>query len=204
MVRVKICGITNAKDAEDAVSFGADALGFIFAKSPRRIAPAEARKIIKTLGPWVAAVGVFVNESPEKIKRIASFCGLSVIQLHGDESPADVKKLSDFKLIKAFRVGEGFDFSFLRKYAVDAFLFDTKIEGLFGGSGRKFDWNVLKSKKMGKPLILSGGLDPSNVRKAVSLLFPYGVDVSSGVERSPGKKDSEKVKEFIRNAKKAA
>lgn len=203
MTKVKICGITNLKDAEIALEAGADALGFVFATSPRQISAQEAAKIIKKTGPWTASVGVFVNETSEKITQIVLECGLSAVQLHGDESPLLTKRLSSFKVIKAFRVGKDFKTSETRGYSAQAYLFDTKVKDLFGGSGKSFDWKILKNKKWDKPIILSGGLHPKNVNEAIRLLKPYGVDVSSGVERSAGKKDSKLVKEFIRNAKKA-
>jgi len=201
LVKVKICGITNLKDAEAALEAGADALGFVFAESPRKVTIAQASKIVKALGPWVATVGVFVNEAPKSILRTAAECGFSCIQLHGDENPLLTKKLSSFKVIKAFHVDEDFKQSAIDRYNVDAFLFDTKAKDLFGGSGKTFDWKRIDPKKIRRPFILSGGLHPKNVRQAVRVLKPYGVDVSSGVERSAGKKDKKLMKEFIQNAK---
>ena len=203
MVKVKVCGITNLKDAQAALEAGADALGFVFAASPRKVTTAQASKIVKALGPWVATVGVFVNETPESMIRTASECGLSCIQLHGDENPLLTKKLSSFKVIKVFRVDERFKQSVMDRYDADAFLLDTKTKDLFGGSGKTFDWKLLDPKKIRRPFILSGGLHPKNVRRAVRALKPYGVDVSSGVERFPGKKDQKLMKEFIQNAKTA-
>ena len=203
MVKVKVCGITNLKDAQAALEAGADALGFVFASSPRQVTIAQASKVVKALGPWVATVGVFVNETPESMIRTAAECGLSCIQLHGDENPLLTKKLSSFKVIKAFRVDERFKQSAMDRYDADAFLLDTKTKDLFGGSGKTFDWKLLDPKKIRRPFILSGGLHPKNVRRAVRALKPYGVDVSSGVERFPGKKDQKLMKEFIQNAKTA-
>jgi phosphoribosylanthranilate isomerase len=204
MTRVKICGITNLGDAQDAVAAGADALGFVFAKSPRRIEPAKAKAIIRQVGPWIAAVGVFVNEKASEIRRIAKLCGLTAVQLHGDESPAFVKALKNesFYVIKAVRVAESKDLNGLGRYKPDAFLFDAKVSGVYGGTGKSFDWAILRSKKWAVPFIISGGLVPGNVARPVKLLPLYGVDASSGVERSPGKKDSKLVRELIRNAKK--
>ncbi len=201
VVRVKVCGITNVRDAMTAVDAGADALGFVFAPSPRRVAPAQALEIIRGVGPWIATVGVFVNEKLKNVKRIASFCGLSAVQLHGNESAAYVKQLAPLKVIKAFRVLEARDLRAVRGYDADAYLFDTKIKGLYGGTGQSFDWKILKSLKISRPVILSGGLDPKNVSRALRVLRPYGVDVSSGVEKAPGKKDAKLVREFIRRAK---
>lgn len=203
-MRVKICGITNLKDAEAAVQYGADALGFVFASSPRQVTPVQARAIVKKVGPFVSTVGVFVNETPEKIIQTMIECGLSAAQLHGDENALVTRKLSSFKVIKAFRVDASFRFSQLKGFeSVDAYLFDTKVKDLFGGSGKAFDWKLLSAARIRKSFILSGGLHPRNVKEAVRTLRPYAVDVSSGVEQSAGKKDLKKMKEFIRNAKNA-
>jgi phosphoribosylanthranilate isomerase len=202
VVRVKICGITNVRDAEHAVSCGADAIGFIFAESPRRVDVRTAENIIQAVGPWVTTVGVFVNEKPEKILQIAKTCRLSAIQLHGDEKESDVRRLQGLKVIKAIRVAEKKDLAEVKNFrSAHAFLFDTKKTGVYGGTGHRFDWSILKGKRLSAPMILSGGLDPSNVNGAVKMLKPYGVDVSSCVEKRPGVKDFKKVEEFIRNAK---
>ena len=200
-MRVKICGITNLRDAEWALRCGADAIGFVFAESPRRIRIAEAKKITKAVGPWMSTVGVFVNESMENVIRAVSECRLTCVQLHGDEGVDYTKRLKLFKVIKAFRVGENFDFSQLKNYDADAFLFDAKTNRARGGTGQTFDWAVLKGKKIARPLVVSGGLNPKNVRLAIRLLSPYGVDASSGVEKKAGVKDPRLVKEFIQNAK---
>lgn len=201
MTKVKICGITNLGDAESAVADGADALGFVFAESPRRVSLAMAQKISRAVGPWVATVGVFVNESAENILRVASECRLSAIQLHGDEPASFLGRLSGYKVIKAFRVSAPADLKRVCAYKADAYLFDTRVDGAYGGSGKSFDWKILRSRMILKPTILSGGLNAKNVKGAVRMLRPYGVDVSSGVEQSPGKKDLKRMKEFIRNAK---
>ncbi len=201
MVRVKICGITNVDDAKTALDCGADALGFVFAESPRKVVVEEAKKIVKAIGPWVGTVGVFVNEKIENVLRTAAECKLSCIQLHGDEDPAYVKKISGYKVIKTFRVGDAFDWGRIKDYDADAFLFDAKVEGKFGGTGKSFDWGILKSKKFDRPVIISGGLNADNVKEAVRALAPYGVEASSGVEKIPGKKDPRLVGEFIKNAK---
>lgn len=202
MVKVKICGITNLKDARHALDCGADALGFVFAESPRKVSVEQASAVIRALGPWIVTVGVFVNQNAVTIKRIAKICGLNAVQLHGDERPGLIKKLRPLKVIKAFRVSSRSDLPTWKAYPADAFLLDTKIEGLFGGSGKSFDWKIAADLKTDRPIILSGGLDPQNVRQAVGVTRPYAVDVSSGVERYPGKKDPAKVKRFILNAKK--
>ncbi len=199
MVRVKICGITNREDALKAAELGAWALGFIFTKkSPRYISPFKAKKIIEALPPFVTPVGVFVNQSEGAIKDIMNFCGISTIQLHGDESPQMCGRLGKkYKVIKAFRVKEDFNISGLGEYPVAAYLMDTFAEDSFGGSGKTFNWDILKGRTLPKPVILSGGLNPENVAAAVEALHPFAVDVSSGVEKEPGKKDFGKMEEFF-------
>jgi phosphoribosylanthranilate isomerase len=203
MVRVKICGITNVADAQDAVCEGADALGFVFSKSPRRVDVQTVKKIVSATGPFVAMVGVFVNEPVEKMLRIADGCALSAIQLHGDERETTIRQIQKygFRVIKALRVGAGNELKKINNLPADAFLFDTSYHGKFGGTGRTFDWACLNELKIRVPWIVSGGLNPINVRKLLSFLKPYGVDVSSGVENTPGKKNEKLVKEFIRRVK---
>ena len=203
VVRVKICGITNEADALFAAREGADALGFIFAKSPRRVDVPTVRKIVRVLGPLVATIGVFVDESAEKILRVADACRLSGIQLHGDEKARMIRTLQKrgFRVIKALRIGDGMDLKKINELPADAFLFDTAVAGKFGGTGRPFDWACLEKLCLKIPWVVSGGLDPMNVRKLLSVLRPYGVDVSSGVESAPGKKSEKLMKEFIRHAK---
>ncbi len=201
MTYVKICGITNLKDAEDALRFGADAIGFVFAKSPRQVPLHEAKKISRAVGPWITTVGVFVNERVQNILRIASECRLSAVQLHGDETAIALYGLRPYRVIKAFRILEKADLKNTRGYEADAYLFDTKAPDVYGGTGRSFDWALLKSDRVPRPFIISGGLKPENVRTAVQMLSPYGVDVSSGVEKSSGRKDARLMKRFIQNAK---
>ncbi len=201
-VKVKVCGITNLKDAQEAIDAGADALGFVFARSPRKISPADARLITRSIGPWVPTVGVFVNEKPDRILKLSQSCGLSAVQLHGDEPAKSLKKLGGLRVIKAFRVDEHFNQDEIDDFdAADAYLFDTKVETGFGGTGKSFDWRILDTAKIKKPFIISGGLNHSNVAWAAKFFSPYGVDVSSGVEKKPGLKDLELVKKFIENAK---
>lgn len=203
MVLVKVCGITNVRDALGAAQAGTDAVGFIFAKSLRRITPAAAKRIAAKLPDHVEKIGVFVNEKPSVIRRIAKQCGLSAVQLHGDESPSDVRMLKDLYVLKAFRVDKSFDPAVLKRYAAArAFLFDTKEPGAYGGTGKTFDWKILERAAVRKPVVLSGGLNTKNVARAVRSVRPFAVDVSSGVERAPGKKNIRLVREFIRNAKK--
>lgn len=193
-VKVKICGITNEEDAAAAVEAGADALGFIFVESsPRFVAPLDAARIIRSLPPFVIPVGVFVNSAREKIKRTVHVSGIRCIQFHGDESPDEIDGYS-VPGYKAFRVGNGFQESKLEAYRCNAFLLDTFVEGLRGGTGVSFDWEIAVSAKSYGNIILSGGLMPENISSAVSKVRPYAVDISSGVETYPGKKDRAKLK----------
>ncbi|MBI4744556.1 MAG: phosphoribosylanthranilate isomerase [Actinobacteria bacterium] len=199
MVRIKICGITNIEDAILAVDLGADALGFVFAESPRKIDLEAAKIIISMIPPFVSRVGVFVNEEEEKVKEIARECKLDVLQFHGDESPSYCNKFTEQKVIKAFRMKDLSDLDGFAFYSTSAFLLDAFSEDLYGGTGKTFNWEIaLQAKKYGR-IILSGGLNPENIKKAVTLVEPYAVDASSGLEKEPGKKDSEKMKAFFSN-----
>ena len=204
MVKVKICGITNLDDALAAVKHGADALGFVFyPKSPRSVDPETAKSIVKSLPPFITAVGVFVDEAPQKIEEIISYAGLDVIQLHGSEPPEHCNLHK--KVIKAIRVKELSDLEILEGYkTASAFLLDTYSSESFGGTGQTFNWEIaVEAKKYGS-IILAGGLTPDNIEQSIKVVTPYGVDVSSGVEGPmKGKKDHTKVKHFIDHAKKA-
>jgi len=200
-VKVKVCGMTSLEDALMAVGFGADAVGFIFyRKSPRFV----TEKIVKAIAlpPFVSKVGVFVNETADRINRIADACRLDAIQLHGDESPAFCRKLRR-RVVKAIRLQDAQSLELLPRYEVDAFLLDTYAENILGGTGMTCDWGLVRRAKRFGPVILAGGLNPANVEDAVNKVQPYGVDVCSGVERSPGKKDRAKVRDFILAAHKA-
>jgi phosphoribosylanthranilate isomerase len=191
MVRVKVCGITNFEDATMAVELGAHALGFVFAPSPRRVPPELARQIIRQLPPFVATVGVFVNEHPETICNIRDTCGFDLVQFHGDESPDQCRQWMPLP-IKAFRMK---DHSTLRQMecyrsAARAVLLDSWSPEARGGTGKVFDWDLaIEAKAAGFSIILSGGLHPSNVEEAIHTVRPSAVDVCSGVEKSPGRKD---------------
>lgn len=201
MVRVKICGITNIEDALDAVEAGADALGFVFYKnSPRYIEPQNARRIIEKIPPFTITVGVFVNEDPLEVERISRLSGIDIIQLHGDEPPQSI--IHPEKTIKAIRIRELYDLEPLIKYhGVSAFLLDAYTPEAYGGSGQLFNWDIaLHAKELGR-IILAGGLNPDNIEKAVRWVHPYGVDVSSGVEKEKGKKDKRLMRLFIERAK---
>ena len=200
-VKVKVCGMTSLKDALNAVEGGADAVGFIFyKKSPRSVTMKTVREIVLELPPFVDTVGVFVDETAEQINKIADYCNLDIIQLHGDESPIFCKKIRR-KVIKAFRIKDMQSVKKLSSFQVSGFLLDTFSENLHGGTGKVFDWNLaLPAKKFG-PVIMAGGLTPNNVQQAVRQIRPYGVDVCSGVESEPGIKDHKKVRAFLNNAK---
>lgn len=205
MVRVKVCGITNLEDALTSVEYGADALGFIFyEKSSRYITPEDAALIIKKLPPFVITVGVFVNEGIERINEIKTLTGIDYVQFHGDETPEMCEAIGS-KVIKVFKIGRGEAPSLVQfsRYHVSAYLLDTHREGLPGGTGETFNWDLaIEAKRHGR-VILAGGLTPENVAEAVKKVKPYAVDVASGVEERPGKKDPGKVRKFIENAKKA-
>ena len=190
MVRIKICGITNLDDANLAVKLGADALGFIFAPSPRRIDPKTARDIIRHIPPFVRTVGVFVDEAPEKIDEIIAFCGIDLVQLHGDEPPEICGRFMP-RTIKALRIADESVIESVKVYKgkVKALLLDTYSEKMAGGTGKGFDWEIaIKIRDSDIPIILAGGLGPSNIEEAISRVRPYAVDVNSGVEERPGKK----------------
>ena len=199
MIRIKICGITNQKDALKAASLGAWALGFVFyKKSPRFVGPFKAQKIIQALPPFITPVGVFVDQKEGAVKDIAHFCGIKTLQFHGDESASYCKRFKNFKVIKAIRVDKEVRASALKAFNVDAFLFDTFKKDVQGGTGEVFDWGLIKSaKNIGLPIILSGGLCSQNVQEAIEAIRPYAVDVSSGVEQSPGMKNERLMKEFF-------
>ncbi len=195
--KIKICGITSIEDATLAAGLGADALGFIFySGSKRYIDPDTAREIISALPPFLTKVGVFVNQGVEEISDIQEKTGINVVQLHGDETAEFCSSLSS-TIIKAIRVKDISDLESLAQYPVQAILLDTYSDTEYGGTGKSFDWGILDNKSISQNIILSGGLNPDNVAEAVRIVKPYAIDVSSGVEAEPGKKDHEKVKKFI-------
>jgi len=198
-VAVKICGITDYEDASIAVGLGAGALGFIFADSPRQITPQKARDIIRAMPPFVKTVGVFVDEEPAAIKEMIHYCGLDLVQLHGDESPDLCCELMPYT-IKALRIKDESSLRTSRIYhgKVRALLLDTYSKDKAGGTGKTFDWQLaIKIKKLGIPIILAGGLGPSNIDGAISTVRPYAVDVNSGVEERPGKKSHTLMKDLM-------
>ena len=199
---VKICGTTNVEDARAAVEAGVDAVGLIFVPgTPRCVEVATAREIAANIPEPVRTVGVFVNEAAETINRLAREVPLDVVQLHGAEAP-EFRRLVEVPFFKAVRVRGEIDVEQLRSYKASAYLLDTYVEGAHGGTGKTFDWELaLPVVAAGLPVLLSGGLTPDNVAEAVGRILPYGVDVSSGVEASPGRKNHEKVRAFIARAK---
>jgi len=200
-IKIKICGITNATDAEVATKAGADALGFVFySDSPRYIEPAVAQRIIAQLPPFVLPVGVFVNHKPESIKKIFDECGLALAQLHGDETPSFCESLGR-PILRALRLRDRGSLLALAEYkgrmGVRGFVVDAFSTEAYGGTGQTVDWSLAREVAQVTPILLAGGLSPTNVQEAVREVQPYGVDVSSGVEENPGKKDHEKVRAFV-------
>ncbi len=196
--RIKVCGITDPVDAAAAVAAGVDSLGFIFAHSPRRVDPDRAREIIRQLPPMVDAVGVFVDKDPREVEELVQYCRLTMVQLHGAESPGYCRDLS-LRVVKSFRVGPRSTAADLAPYqgAVAGFLLDTYRQGVAGGTGAVFDWDLVARVAPPGPVILAGGLDPDNVAEAIRRVHPFAVDVNSGVEHAPGIKDHDKLNRFV-------
>ncbi|HOX36719.1 MAG TPA: phosphoribosylanthranilate isomerase [Candidatus Brocadiia bacterium] len=204
MTRVKICGITNPRDALAAVRAGADALGFVFyPPSGRHIPPESAKPIIELLPPFVSSVGLFVDADSSDVLRIASELRLDYVQLHGRETPAFLDKLRALRIIKAFRIAGPEDVRKMAAYRADGYLLDAFAPGLQGGTGQTFDWSLLSEAPQVGPIILAGGLNPDNVAEAIQRTRPYAVDVSSGVEDAPGVKNRELMERFVYEAKNA-
>jgi len=199
MTLVKICGITTVGDARIAADAGADAVGFIFAESPRRVSVEEARRISIALPENILRVGVFVDEEPAEVLRISREVGLDLAQLHGDETPeaATAVRQGGVKVMKALRVRDGASLAALDEYEADLFLLDAHSDKARGGTGQRFDWEVAKSMGGRDNIVVSGGLDPENVREAVEFFEPYGVDASSSLEDEPGRKNGERVRRFV-------
>lgn len=205
MTRVKICGITEFEDARDAVLLGADAIGLNFyEKSPRYIEPSHAAKIIEHLPPFVTIVGLFVNHSdPQQLEDFALSLGLHAVQLHGNETPDYCSMIQRVKVIKTFRVDANFRVDILRNHGSGTFLLDACSPDLVGGTGKTFDWSQVYGANAFGSIIIAGGLTPENVGEVVNKLHPFGVDVASGVESQPGKKDYEKMRRFIEAVQRA-
>ncbi|MEI7639926.1 MAG: phosphoribosylanthranilate isomerase [bacterium] len=202
--KIKICGITNTRDALYAEKKGAAVIGFIFAKSPRQIEPIAAAGISKKLRGATLKAGIFVNEKSEKINATVVKVGLTMVQLQGKESIAQVKKVKAKMVVKGIRVKTSAqvktDIKKYEKY-VDGFVFDGFVKNIYGGTGKKFDWKVLKAIKIKKPFFLAGGIGPENAVMAVKSCQPWGLDISSGVEKVPGKKDHKKIDALFKNIK---
>ena len=203
--KVKICGITSIRDALAAVEFGADALGFMFYQaSPRVVSNESVTAIVRELPPFLTKVGVFVNASEETIRKAIVDCGLDTLQFHGEEPPEFCRRFG-LKAIKAFRVRGAESLVEMAAYQNEAWLLDAFVPGKLGGTGAQFNWDIAKqATKLSQRVILAGGLTPDNIGQAVKEIRPYGVDVSSGVESAPGKKDHAKVRDFIAAAKAGA
>lgn len=203
-VKVKICGITSVADAQAAAEAGADMIGLMFyEKSPRHITLETAAAIHRALPPFVLRVGVFVNPAAELVLRALGDCGLSLLQFHGDEASEFCTQFGAMSL-KALRVRDAESLNQLANFQTEAFLLDAYSPGGLGGTGEKFDWALaVAAQQFGKPIFLAGGLTPENVADAVRQVRPFAVDVSSGVESAPGKKDAAKVRAFIAAARQA-
>jgi phosphoribosylanthranilate isomerase len=203
-VKVKICGLTNVEDALAAVAAGADFLGFVlWERSPRHVTVESAREIARQLPPGTARVGVFVDATIEQVMLSLRVCDFSGLQFHGQETPAYCRQFG-VMTTKAFRIRDAASLSALSAFDTDAFLLDSQVEGRPGGTGETFDWTLAaQAKKFDKPIFLAGGLTPQNVAAAVRAVRPFAVDVSTGVEVSPGKKDHQKMRDFVAAARAA-
>ncbi|MGF1472808.1 MAG: N-(5'-phosphoribosyl)anthranilate isomerase [Rubrobacteraceae bacterium] len=203
MTKVKVCGMTGPEDAFVAADAGADAIGLIFASSPRQVNVGRAREIVAALPAGLLKVGVFVNEDSGTILRAADEVGLDYAQLHGDEEPETVTYVRErgLKVIKALRVRDAASLEDLGRYEADLILLDAYSAKARGGTGERFDWGLAKTVKGYANILVSGGLTPENVRAAVEFFEPYGVDASSSLETAPGKKNGERVRRFVSAAK---
>ena len=205
MIKIKICGITNAEDARIAVAAGADALGFVmYRKSPRHVEPSVVRDVVAELPPFVLAVGVFVNEDLAVTRNLMDECGFALAQLHGDESASYCADLGR-PVLKALRLKDREGLLALAEMRgrgnLRGILLDAYVPDGYGGTGRLADWSLAQEVSRVTPIVLAGGLTPSNVAEAIQVVRPYGVDVSSGVEERPGKKDVDKVRAFIKSVR---
>jgi len=203
MVKVKICGITNLEDALHAVKEGSDALGFMFyRRSPRYINPLRAKSIIECIPKDIIKIGVFVNSDRKRVLRIANLCHLDMLQFHGDESASYCNKFRGYKVIKAFRVKDKVREDLLLRYKVFAYLFDAYTKSRFGGTGKHFDWKLVRHLgKLNNPVFISGGLNQKNVLRAIAIAKPHWIDISSSLESEPGRKDHLKVSRFLKRVK---
>ena len=202
--KVKICGITSIADGLAACEAGADMIGLmLYEKSPRHVSLQTAAEIARALPPFVLRVGVFVNPTEELVLRAIADCGVTLLQFHGDEPPEFCTQFGMMSM-KAFRIRDAGSLAALPDYSTEAYLLDAYSADALGGTGAKFNWELaIEAKKLGRPIVLAGGLTPENVAEAVRQVQPFGVDVSSGVESSPGKKDPAKVRAFIAGVRNA-
>ena len=196
MVKVKICGITNLDDAQAAVEYGVDALGFVFAPSPRQVTAKVVREIVAKLPPFICKVGVFVNSDLALVKETMSLCNLDLAQLHGDEEPEYCAALFP-KVVKVFHSNSMPPRTELIRYKVAAYMLDIDKGAASDGSAQKKLWQLAHRLRDSGPVILAGGLTPENVVEAIKIARPYAVDVSSGVEAEPGRKDRNKLRAFL-------
>lgn len=200
MTVVKICGITYQEDIQVLTRYPVWALGFIqVEKSPRYIKPEKAKKLVSLLPPSILSVGVFQDHSIQEVKQIRKYCGFSLVQLHGNESPSYCNRIG-MGVIRAFQVRNEFNFEQLGEFHpfVNYFLFDTYVPGKGGGTGQTFPWEILREmRKIDRPFLIAGGLSPENIQACLQTITPFGVDVNSGVESSPGKKDAQKLRLFF-------
>ena len=208
MAKVKICGVTNLEDAMLVTNIGADFVGFNFyPESPRKISEKLCKEIVQKLPPFIVPAGVFVDEEIEALKKTAKKCSLKMIQLHGSESPEYCKQVAaetGIPVMKAFRIENEGTIEAIKPYleAVNYLLLDAYVPGEPGGTGEVFNWDLaVKVKELNKPFFLAGGLTPENVSEAIAKVQPFGVDVASGVERLPRRKDYDKVNKFVRRAR---
>jgi len=200
-LKIKICGITRLSDALDACDMGADALGFNFVPaSPRYLNPGTAREIISSLPPFVTTVGIFADEDLSVVNDMSQFLGLDAVQLHGAEDTHYCRRIRR-PVIKALRVASSSDLEGVDEFDVSAYLLDARVDGVLGGSGQTFPWDVARGFCRSRKVFAAGGLTPENVGDAVRVLAPYGVDAASGVEARPGIKDPVLVERFIREAR---
>jgi phosphoribosylanthranilate isomerase len=196
--KIKTCGMTREADVRLAAALGVDAIGFIFAESPRKVAPGVVQTLSKFLSPFVSTVGVFVDADPDYVRQIATTCSLDWVQLHGEESPSYCRNLG-LNILKAIRVKDRESIENMATYkdCVRGFVLDTYVKGQKGGTGKTFDWSLAREAKRWGPVILAGGLTPHEVQKAVTEVAPYGLDVNSGIESAPGIKDHDKMRRFV-------
>jgi phosphoribosylanthranilate isomerase len=200
MTQIKICGLSRPIDIDHVNALMPDYVGFVFAKSKREVSLSQAESLIAKLDKEIKTVGVFVNETVEKVQQVAGRLGLNVLQLHGEEDVEYIKKLSDYEIWKSISIKNAKDLKLLDSFQEETILLDSKVPGEQGGTGIAFDWDIIKDLSLRKKIILAGGLHPRNVAEAISKVKPFAVDVSSGVE-TDGFKDLNKMEEFIRKVR---